>query len=136
MSKQDRSSSSGSHRSSSRHSGSHHSGSHHSNGSVRKPSRQSSIRSSANGSVRGSYRESRGSVSVPGGKSTMHGSSAHSLADDVSLYITPMIQPLSQTDSVLNSKVSYNLISTKMQGFLFWQCNWKTSGGKFMKTNP
>ena len=47
----------------------------------------------------------------------MHGSSAHSLADDVSLYITPMIQPLSQTDSVLNSKVSYNLISTKMLYF-------------------
>ena len=90
--KQDRSSSSGS----------HHSSSHHS-GSVRKPSRQSSIRSSG-GSVRGSF---RGSVSVPGTKTSFHDSSSHSLTDDTSLYITPMIQPLSQTDSVLNTKVSY-----------------------------
>jgi len=92
--KQERSSSSGSQPSSSLHSGSRV------NGSVRKPSRQSSIRSSGGGSVR----ESRASVSLLGTKTSIPDSSAHSVSDDASLFITPMIQPLSQTDSVLNTK--------------------------------
>ena len=44
---------------------------------------------------------------MPGTKTSFQDSSSHSITDDASLFITPMVQPLSQTDSVLNTKVSF-----------------------------
>ena len=77
------------------------------NGSIHG-SRHGSANGSIHGSMHGSIHGSMHGLSNGSGNGSIPGIMTHhsgSITDDTSLHITPMIQPLSQTDSILNTKV-------------------------------